>query len=179
MRFAGATSFDSFKLGYELEYADQEESGDAPEYSADYMLIGVSGTMAGFTLGIAQETLGADTDTGTGFTTSLATLHKFQGWADKFLKTPDTGIEDTYITFKAGLPWGMKFIAVYHDFESAENVTGESDFGSEIDAAITKKFKNGASLQLKYADFSGEEESANPGSQTDVTKIWVTATYAI
>ena len=179
LRFSGATSFDSFKLGYELEYADQEESGDAPEYSADYMLIGVSGTMAGFTLGIAQETLGADTDVGKGFTTSLATLHKFQGWADKFLATPGSGVEDTYITFKAGLPWGMKFIAVYHDFESAENVTGESDFGSEIDAAITKKFKNGASLQLKYADFSGEEESANPGSQTDVTKIWVTATYAI
>ncbi|MCG8535264.1 MAG: alginate export family protein [Pseudomonadales bacterium] len=180
VRFAGATSFDSFKLGYELEYADQEESGDNPDsYSADYMLFGISGTLSGFTLGIAQETLGADTEANKSFATTLATLHKFQGWADKFLLTPATGIEDTYITFKAGLPWGMKFIAVYHDFESAENVTGESDFGSEIDAAITKKFKNGASLQLKYADFSGEEESANPGSQTDVTKIWVTATYAI
>ena len=32
-----------------------------------------------------------------GFTTPLATLHKFQGFADKFLTTPANGIRDTYI----------------------------------------------------------------------------------
>ena len=94
--------------------------------------------------------------------------------------TPGTGVEDTYITFKAGLPWGMSFVAMYHDFESAENVAvGGSDFGSEIDAALTKKRGNGASLQLKYADFSGEQDAAFGNAQTDLTKIWITATYAI
>ena len=29
-----------------------------------------------------------------GFTTPLASLHKFQGWADKFTATPANGIED-------------------------------------------------------------------------------------
>lgn len=180
VRFAGDMAFDSFKLGYELEYADQQESGDAPDYSADYFLASVSGTMSGFTLGVAHEVLGADTDINKGFTTSLATLHKFQGWADKFLGTPGTGIEDTYITFKAGLPMGMAFTAIFHDFESAED-TGilGSDFGSEIDVSLAKKFSNGASLLLKYADFSGEKDAAHTPAQTDVTKIWIMATYAI
>jgi hypothetical protein len=178
VRFAGSTELDSVKIGYELEYADQEENGENAEYSADYTLIGVSGTISKYTLGIAQETLGADADAGKGFTTSLATLHKFQGWADVFLATPGTGIEDMYITFKAGLPYGLAFIAMYHTFESAENVApgNSSDFGSELDMALTKKWGNGASLQLKYADFSGEE---NSGYAKDVEKIWVTATYAI
>jgi hypothetical protein len=191
LRFAGATELDAIKIAYELEWADQEETGDAPvEYSADYTLISVMGTMSGFSLGIAQEVLGGDTSatniaTGAvaqkGFTTSLATLHKFQGWADVFLGTPGTGIEDTYVTFKAGLPMGMTFIAVYHDFESTEDVADgfSSDFGSEIDVALTKKFSNGASLQLKYADFSGEEDAAHGTATNDVSKLWFTAAYAI
>jgi hypothetical protein len=28
-----------------------------------------------------------------GFSTPLATLHKFQGWVDKFLTTPANGID--------------------------------------------------------------------------------------
>lgn len=182
IRFAGATSFDAVKLDYELEYADQEDSGDnTKKYSADYSLISVAGTMSGFTLGIAQESLGADIAASQGFTTSLATLHKFQGWADVFLGTPSTGIDDMYVTFKAGLPMGMSFIAMYHDFESAENVAADksSDFGSELDMALTKKWSNGATLQLKYADFSGEKNAAHATATSDVTKVWVTATYDI
>jgi len=180
IRFAGAADLDAVKIDYELEYADQEETGDNPiDYSADYTLISLSGTMSGFTLGIAQETLGADDQAGKGFTTSLATLHKFQGWADVFLDTPASGVEDMYVTFTAGLPWGMAFIAMYHDFESAEDVASGSDFGSELDMALTKKFDNGATLQLKYADFSGEEDAAFAGATSDVTKVWFTATYAI
>ncbi|MEE2730443.1 MAG: alginate export family protein [Pseudomonadota bacterium] len=178
VRFAGATEMDAIKLDYELEWAEQEETGDNPtEYTADYTLISLSGTMSGFTLGLAQETLGADDDAGVGFTTSLATLHKFQGWADVFLATPGTGVEDMYVTFKAGLPMGMSFIAMYHEFESAEDVAAgtSSDFGSEIDMALSKKFSNGATLLLKYADFSGGDDYFT----TDVTKVWVMAEYAI
>ena len=75
----------------------------------------------------------------------------------------------------------VTFIAVYHDFESSEDVADgfSSDFGSEIDVALTKKFSNGATLQLKYADFSGEEDAAYGNATSDVSKLWFTATYAI
>jgi hypothetical protein len=38
----------------------------------------------------------ADAGDGTGFATPLATLHKFQRWADKLLNTPDDGVEDLF-----------------------------------------------------------------------------------
>jgi len=121
IRFAGATTLDTIKLAYELEYATQDETGDNPnEYSADYTLLSLEGTMSGFSLGLAQEVLGAGD--GVGFTTSLATLHKFQGWADVFLNTPGTGIEDLYLTVKAPLPMGLAFIAMYHSLNTLRSL---------------------------------------------------------
>ena len=49
-------------------------------------------------LNAGYEVLGADN--GVGFATPLATGHKFQGWADKFLTTPGDGIEDVYIGWR-------------------------------------------------------------------------------
>ena len=46
-----------------------------------------------------------------GFSTPLATLHIFQGWADVFLTTPTTGIEDFYV--KAG--YGFAARAALHE----------------------------------------------------------------
>jgi len=177
VRFAGATKLDPVTLGYEAEYATQSESADNPtDFDADYYLLGVTVTFDIFTVGIAQEVLGADEDAGVAFSTPLATLHKFQGWADQFLATPNTGIEDTYVTFKVVLPMGMDLLAMYHQFDSDANRDDDNEYGDEIDVALTKKFSNGATIQLKYADFSGNED----GLKTDdVSKVWVMATYAI
>lgn len=177
VRFAGSTKLDPVTLGYEAEYATQSESADNPtDFDADYYLLGASVTFDIFTVGIAQEVLGADEDAGVAFSTPLATLHKFQGWADQFLATPNTGIEDTYVTFKVVLPMGMDLLAMYHQFESDADRADDNEYGDEIDVALTKKFSNGATIQLKYVDFSGNED----GLKTDdVSKVWVMATYEI
>ncbi len=181
VRFAGSAKLDPVTLGYELEYATQSESGDNPtEFDADYYLISSTIGFGAFTFGLAQEVLGADDDSNRAFATPLATLHKFQGWADMFLATPATGVEDTYATFKVVLPMGMDLMAMYHVFESdVDTANGEGSYGDEIDIALTKKFSNGASVMLKYADFSGEENAAYSSFQSDVSKVWVMATYAI
>ena len=185
VRFAGSTKLDPVTLGYEVEYATQSESGDSTkDFDADYYLVSATVGFDVFTFGIAQEVLGADdgakiagADANVAFTTPLATLHKFQGWADLFLATPEFGIEDTYVTFKAGLPMGMELLAMYHIFESdIDTNVDENSYGNEIDVALSKKFSNGATLMLKYADFSGEEDGL---FKTDVSKVWVMATYAI
>lgn len=181
VRFAGSTKLDPVTLGYEVEYATQSESGEnATEFDADYYLVSANVGISGFGFGLAQEVLGADDDAGRAFATPLATLHKFQGWADLFLATPAAGIEDTYVTFTAGLPMGMSFMAMYHIFEAdGETSNGESSYGDEIDVSLTKKFSNGATIMLKYADFSGEEDAAYANLRNDVSKVWVMATYAI
>lgn len=180
VRFAGAPKLGEVTLGYELEYAQQEENADNPvEFEADYYLASVSAGMGIFTVGVAQEVLGADDDANRGFATPLATGHKFQGWADLFLNTPATGVEDTYLTFKMALPMSMELLAMYHVFESDVDTGGENKYGDEIDVALTKKFANGASIMLKYAAFSGEEEAAYTAFQNDVSKSWIMFTYAI
>ena len=181
LRLSGAAKLDPVTLGYELEYAKQSETGDNPtEFDANYYLISSTITYDVFTFGIAQEVLGADEDAGKSFATPLATLHKFQGWADMFLGTPAAGVQDSYATFKVGLPMNMGLIAMYHSFESdVDTPTGENSYGSEFDVAFTKKFDFGATVMLKYADFSGEEKAAYAGLRNDVTKFWLMATYAI
>ena len=53
------------------------------------------------------EVLGADNGVAlTSFQTPLATLHKFQGWADKFLVTPPNGLRDAYGSI--GYGWKKK-----------------------------------------------------------------------
>src|SRR5690606_30523705 len=103
-------------------------SGDnATEFDAEDYLVSANIGFSSYGFGLAQEVLGADDDAGRAFATPLATLHKFQGWADLFLATPAAGIEDTYVTFTAGLPMGMSFMAMYHVFEAdGETSNGES-----------------------------------------------------
>lgn len=180
LRLAGAPKLNDVTLGYELEFAKQSEHGDNPvDFDVDYYLASVSAGMGIFTVGIAQEVLGADDDAGRAFATPLATLHKFQGWADMFLATPATGVEDTYLTFKMALPMSMELLAMYHQFESETDTGAENKYGDEIDVALTKKFANGASVMLKYASFSGEEEAFYAPLRNDVSKVWIMATYAI
>ena len=76
---------------------------------------------------LGHEVLGGDNSVG--FKTPLATLHKLQGWADKFLTTPEDGIEDLYADATGELG-PVKLWACYHDFQ-AEN--SSADFGKEID----------------------------------------------
>ena len=56
---------------------------------------GLDWPVFGFKLG--YEVLEGSGTAGESFQTPLATLHKFNGWADQFLLTPGTGLQDTYL----------------------------------------------------------------------------------
>ena len=125
----------------------------------------------GLTMGLAYESLGGDANTpGAAFRTPLATLHAFQGWADRFLATPGQGINDLYATvkFKAG-QWNLT--GVYHDF-SAE--AGAGDWGKEFDVSAGTKLTDNYGILLKGAFFSSDSPAYD-----DTTKLWImfTANY--
>ena len=98
-----------------------------------------------------------------GFSTPLATGHKFQGFADKFLGTPANGIEDSYfkVATKVG---GVKLIAFYHEFEAEE---GSMDYGSEVDFIAAYKINENYSVLFKYAAYDADEFA------TDTDKAWL------
>lgn len=161
--------FDWFSFA--ASYATQSDAGDSQlNYDADYYMVelGARASMANFKVG--YEVLASDNNVG--FKTPLATLHKFQGWADKFLNTPDVGVEDLYGSISGNLG-SVKLVAIYHDFQAEES--GE-DFGTELDVAATFAISKQFSLQAKVAWFNADNNSER---YNDTDKVWFTAQYKL
>ncbi|MBQ0719347.1 MAG: alginate export family protein [Gammaproteobacteria bacterium] len=158
---------DAVSLGVNLSYAEQSDYKDsALDYDAGYYFAEISAKTKPVTVALGYEVL--ESDNGVGFKTPLATLHKFQGFADMFLVTPAGGIEDTYlkVATKVG---GVKLIAFYHDFEAE---TGGMDYGSEIDLIAAYKFGKNYSVLFKYAAYDADDYKA------DTDKAWLMLTAA-
>lgn len=173
VRLAGARELGEGKLSYAASYANQKDYGSSPfDYSADYYLIEGDYSFGAVSLGAGYEVLGGDDQRG--FQTPLATLHKFQGWADKFLVTPVGGVEDIYA--KAGYKVGdvgplsgVSIAAIYHDFSADE---GGSDYGSELDLSASGTWDK-VKLTLKFADYQSD------GFASDTQKIWLQLDFAL
>lgn len=160
------------RIGLVGEYARQKDYAANPfDYEESYVHGEASFHIAPFTALFGYEQLGGD---GTiGFSTPLATLHKFQGFADVFLATPPAGIEDLYGTMS--YVWedvpvvdGVRFFATYHEFESD---AGDIDFGHEIDAGGAVKFCKYWSGELKGAVYKGA------GTFADRNIIWASLRF--
>lgn len=156
-------------LSVRAAYASQADAGDSElDYNADYYLVEVGGQVASIGLKAGYEVLAAGD--GTGFATPLATLHKFQGWADKFLTTPGDGVEDLYFGIDAAAG-PVKLAAVYHDFQAEDS---SEDFGSEIDLAATWPINEYFTTEFKFAGFS-----ADGNRYTDTDKLWLTLQFKL
>lgn len=151
-------------------YAYQTDSGDSDlDYAADYYLVEGEAAFSGVKTALGYEVLGSDN--GVGFNTPLATLHKFQGWVDKFLVTPTDGIEDLYIGVSGNLGI-VNLAATWHDFQAEQ---GSTDFGSEIDLVATWPVNAMWTLQLKYANFNTDDAAL----YQDTQKAWLTVQFKI
>lgn len=164
----------SLGLTFLASYARQKDyKGHTADYDADYINAELGATIAGFKLLGGYELLGSDN--GIGFSTPMATLHKFNGFADVFLTTPGAGLEDWYGTvgyeFKGvkALP-GLNASVTYHKFESD---VGGLDYGDEWDATLGFKLAN-YPVAVKYANYNAD---AWPVSG-DVEKLWLQIGFA-
>lgn len=141
-------------LGYYTEYAYQTDSFDSPlEYETNYAHGSLSLPLGetGVTVTAGLEYLGSDN--GVGFKTPLATLHKFNGFADRFLaSTPGTGLTDLYVSIAKPLPFKLKAAAFYHYFQDDEF---DVEYGNEIDFVLTRPINEKLSALAKYAYFDG------------------------
>jgi hypothetical protein len=174
-RFAGKHALSKdFNAVYAFEYASQSDYATNPgEYELDYWMVEAGIAAHGFTLLGGMETLEGD---GTrGFSTPLATLHKFQGHADVFLTTPANGIFDRYATLSydtkledAGPVTGLTAAVTYHDFEAERT---SASFGSETDVELVARMGDHWSTGIKYATYDGE------GAFPDRDKLWLTVEF--
>jgi hypothetical protein len=163
----GAEIVTGWKASYALEIARQSDYGDnAVDYDAGYYLVegGITAARIGCKLG--YEVLAGDSTAGSAFRTPLATLHAFQGWADKFLTTPDAGVRDLYFAI-TGKALGADLLLRAHDL-SAE--TGSGDWGTELDFSANWPVGKHYAVLLKGATYDAEDFS------TDTSKYWVMLT---
>ena len=165
VRFAGSTEAKGTNFLYELEYATQDSESGSSDYDADYYLVSGGVVISGVTAQIGYEVLGSD-DGMYGFSTPLATGHKFNGWADMFLNTPGVGLEDLYVSVGGKVGPGSLTV-VYHDFSADDASASLDDLGSELDVVYAFSFAGKYKAGIKYAAYSADDFSV------DTDKLWV------
>lgn len=166
IRGVGKFKADEIGFNYSFSYATQSDnSGSVRDFDLDYLAGEFGATFSGIGLSAGIEILeGNGSD---GFTTPLATVHKFNGFADQFAGGSlglggglSQGLEDMYgvLSFKAG---AVPIKVFYHSF-STENV---SDYlGSEIDLVASYKVNEYVTLVGKFADYDSDgAENVNYG----------------
>lgn len=147
--------------------ARQSPSGDSPlDYDAGWYWVEGKTSLGGVTFTLGHEVLGSDGGEA-GFRMPVATLHKFNGWTDRFLATPAAGLEDTYLTMAEN--WGkVSLAATLHAFSANE---GSADYGKEFDLSASMPLGESLTVLFKFATY------ASDGYAADTTKWWLTFTY--
>ena len=159
------------------EYARQTNYANNPlSYGLNYWLGEASASYDGATALIGYESLGGNG--AIGFSTPLATLHSFDGWADMFLATPANGLNDLYGKLSYTLPAdaiGMKALtgtAYYRSFSTDNLGAGighEWDLQAQLD--VDKSFN----LMVQYADYRGANVAL--GGFADKSIFWLQTAY--
>lgn len=128
------------------------------DYDASYFAGDLSTKLLGVTLGGGFEILEP------GFRTPLATVHKFNGFADALLPLGGfaNGLEDFYAYAGYTIPVGNGINAkvIYHDFSPE---TGAGDYGDEIDLVASYTFNKYVSALAKYGSYHSDGGSGGVG----------------
>ena len=148
------------------EYAKQDAYADgAAAIDSHYLLLEGGLVWKANTFKAGWEQLGGNGRYG--FATPFATLHAFNGWADKFLNTPVDGLDDAY------LGWNRKFgkataAVAWHDYRAD---AGSRHYGSEWNASLAYAFDKHWAGLLKLADYQADTFAR------DTRKLWVSVEY--
>lgn len=154
-------------LLFSAEYARQQEHGANPRsFGLDYWLVEPGVKSGPVTIKAGYERLEGN---GTvALQTPLATLHAFNGWADKFLTTPANGLRDAYLdaAFKVpgkGALAGLTLRAAWHDYNST---VGGQGYGQEWNALASYPVTKTITIGAKFARYDADAFA------TDTTKGW-------
>jgi hypothetical protein len=176
LRFQGERPLSKLKLAYIASFAKQTDRGANPlDFSNNFYMAELTGTFRQYSIGGGFERL--EGDGVKGFSTPLATLHRFQGWADKFLTTPVNGIADLYANVgyqKKGVGPLETFSlsASWHDYESERL---DIDYGQEFNIQLQGKFRRFTGT-LKLADYNAA--TSTPVAVRDTRKFWAQIDFA-
>lgn len=168
LRLTGQQSVASgVTVHYAAEFARQRDLGVNPgNFSHDYLLLEPGVGVGPVTARIGYERLSGDGTTA--LQTPLATLHAFNGWADRFLTTPANGLRDLYadVQWRIGpvltsAPATLRIQA--HDFNATR---GGNDYGREFGALLAIPVSRQITASAKLSHYDADTFAA------DTTKFW-------
>lgn len=174
--------WDRVQITYGLEYATQRSYGRNPvDFDLGYIMgeVGAAydGEREAISLNAKIEWLDGDGAFRTmgGFTTPLASLHEFQGFADLFSTTPQTGVQDAQITVaydmkNLNFASNLRFAVWYHKYSV---VADEGSLGREVNLAVISTLTKRLDLTVQYADFNAGDD----GVERDREIIWATLAF--
>lgn len=172
LRWSGNRVREGSGWGWRVEAAQQRDHANNPlDFSHSYWLLEPSLAWHGVTWRGGWEHLGGDGRHA--LQTPLATLHAFNGWADKFLVTPAGGLEDRYLAaggkFGRGARAGkFNWATSFHDYRAD---TG-GHYGREWNASLGFPVSGPVTGLLKLADYRSD------GFARDTTKLWLQLEWA-
>ena len=169
LRYSHKTALGDVPLSYNLEFASQSNKTAVTDQDSEYWLAEVAGQFAAVKATLGYERLGSDKGQAA-FMTPLATGHKFNGWADQYLATPNQGLVDMYISV-GGKAAGGKWLLAYHDYSADKASAAVDNLGSEINALYARKLGQGFSGGVKYAAFNAGD------IKVDTNKLWLWLGY--
>ncbi|MEO7200830.1 MAG: alginate export family protein [Dokdonella sp.] len=165
-RWTGAQAFADNSLGWTVEYAKQADWANNPQdQSASYWLLEPVWNWRGLSFKAGWEVLGGNGRYG--FSTPYATLHAFNGWADRFGNTPVNGLDDRYLGVSGKLG-KAQWVTTWHDFRADR---GGDSYGHEFDASLSMPLHKQVTGLLKYADYRSD------GFSSDVRKLMASVEY--
>lgn len=170
---------------YTAEYAKQDDYKDGnSNIDSHYSRLGAGAQYGSWYARLDHEVLSSN-DGLSAFQTPLGTNHLYQGWADVFLVTPNTGIKDTFVSF-GGMVFDVDLKGEYHIIKSDKDFTTPSGagtgntYGRELDLAAAYKYQKWLG-KVEYARFREDDilgATINAASRKrDVEKLWLTAMY--
>lgn len=196
LRLDGTHPFNpNFRAHYTAEYAKQTDYADGDNrIDAHYYKIGGGLGFDDLNFRIDQELLSSNNNK-YAFQTPYGTNHLFQGWVDKFLATPRSGIKDTFVT--ASYKYNnFLFFADYHFIHADEDFntvgggtkTNGNKYGKEWNVAATYNYSKNIMAKVEYGKFTEDDHYAptanvannvagNRNRIRDTDKLWLTGMY--
>lgn len=170
LRWTGNVVRDPLTWGWTVEVARQYDHADNPlDFTHDYWLLEPSLQANDVTWKLGWEHLGSNGHHA--LQSPLATLHAFNGWADKFLVTPAGGLEDRYVS-ASGKFEKFSWTATWHDYRADTRMAFGRDYGQELDLSLGRPLWKGWSGLIKYADYRSD------GFARDTRKVWLQLQWA-
>lgn len=159
---------EGMKILYAAEFARHSEHGANPaRFDLDYLLIEPGVALGGWTVKAGIERL--EGNGAVALQTPLATLHAFNGWADKFLVTPPAGLRDLYgeVSYRFGAESAVKGLllrAIAHDFRATAS---NAAYGKELNLLAVYPIRPNLTILGKFAHYEAENFAV------DTTKGWL------